>query len=390
MTKKGSLSIWQNYANSRKHATLVVIWTRYCAINSFAALKDPWIQRELLCVQKLTVAQALERARAMEAVAKEAKHLQFEGGNTEADGAPTHQMRRTEILKCHRCGSTDHLAAKCSHKDKRCHKCHKVGHLAHVCKSTKARVGTRSRNTHVLEADSGSSGSGDESDELGATLAGVHKVAQGGSKYRKLITTLKIKGKNIDFEVDTGNNPGCIISSKAEGSWAGAFVCHPAPVWWHCTANHRGDSCGSVSWSTAGQRPVHYHGEGWQSATLARTRLAVQAPPWLAQDAQSERCWWPPSTHATLSHIDEWVSIGDKGRARAAEGHQGRSGSEDRSGCTILQKSASSFCVARSSRRGHTEASGRRGIRACGPEWVGGPNSGCQEEGRQRKNMCWL
>ena len=47
-------------------------------------LKDPRIQRELLCVQKLTVAQALERARAMEAVAKEAKHLQFEGGNTEA------------------------------------------------------------------------------------------------------------------------------------------------------------------------------------------------------------------------------------------------------------------------------------------------------------------
>ena len=56
----------------------------------------------------------------------------------------------------------------------------------------------------MLEADSGSSGSGDESDELGATLAGVHKVAQSVSKYRKLITTLKIKGKNIDFEVDTG------------------------------------------------------------------------------------------------------------------------------------------------------------------------------------------
>ena len=78
-------------------------------------LKDPRIQRELLCVQKRTVAQALERARAMEAVAKEVKPLQFEGGNTEADWAPTHQMRRTEKLKCYRCGSTDHLAANCSH-----------------------------------------------------------------------------------------------------------------------------------------------------------------------------------------------------------------------------------------------------------------------------------
>lgn len=51
-------------------------------------LKDPRIQREPLCVQKLTVAQALERARAMEAVAKEAKHLQLEGGDTETDEAP--------------------------------------------------------------------------------------------------------------------------------------------------------------------------------------------------------------------------------------------------------------------------------------------------------------
>ena len=158
MTKKGSLTIWQNYANSRKHATLAVI------------------QHELLCVQKLTVAQALERARAMEAVAKEAKHLQFEGGNTEADGAPTHQMRRTDKLKCHRCGSADHMAAKCAHKDKCYHKCHKIGHLARVCKSTKAKVKTRSRNSHVLKADSGSSGSGDESDELEAKLASVHRV----------------------------------------------------------------------------------------------------------------------------------------------------------------------------------------------------------------------
>ena len=50
----------------------------------------------------------------------------------------------------------------------------------------------------MLEADRESTGSGDESDELGTTLAGIHKVAQGGSKYWKLITTLKVEGKNID------------------------------------------------------------------------------------------------------------------------------------------------------------------------------------------------
>ena len=186
-------------------------------------LKDPRIQRELLCVQKLTVAQGLERARAMEAVAKEAKHLQLEGGDTETDEAPTHQVRRAEKPHCHRCGSTDHMAAKCAQKDKRCHKCHKIGHLARVCKSSRTRVATRSRKTHVLEADRESTGSGDESDELGTTLAGIHKVAQGGSKYQKLITTLKVEGKNNDFEVDTGAElstiPAALYRAKLKQVW---------------------------------------------------------------------------------------------------------------------------------------------------------------------------
>ena len=45
-----------------------------------------------------------------------------------------------------------------------------------------------------------SSGLGDESDELGAVLAGIYKVAQGGSKYQKLITTLKIKGRTLPLK----------------------------------------------------------------------------------------------------------------------------------------------------------------------------------------------
>ena len=122
-------------------------------------------------------------------------------------------MRQTEKVKCYRCGSTDNVAAKCAHKDKFCHMCHKVGHLARICKSNKASIGTRPRNTHVLEADSESSGSGDKSDELGAMLAGIHKVAQCGSKYRKLKMTLKIKGKNIDFEVDSGAELSTILAA---------------------------------------------------------------------------------------------------------------------------------------------------------------------------------
>ena len=68
------------------------------------------------------------------------------------------------------------------------------------CKSNKPRVGTRSRKAYVLEADRKSSGSGDESDKLGAILAGIHKVAQGGSIYQKLIMTLKIKGRTLPLK----------------------------------------------------------------------------------------------------------------------------------------------------------------------------------------------
>ena len=43
--------------------------------------------RAVVSAETYPVVQAMERARAMEAVAKEAKHIQFKGGNTEADEA---------------------------------------------------------------------------------------------------------------------------------------------------------------------------------------------------------------------------------------------------------------------------------------------------------------
>ena len=78
---KTCMQLWQLSGHSTTRSTRV------------RAEGFPRIQRKLLCMQKLTVAQVLERARAMEAVANEAKHLQFEGGSTEAGEAPTHQMR---------------------------------------------------------------------------------------------------------------------------------------------------------------------------------------------------------------------------------------------------------------------------------------------------------
>ena len=85
----------------------------------------------------------------------------------------------------------------------------------------------------MLEAESGSSGSWDESDKLRATLAGIHKVAQGGSKPWKLVMTLKIKRKNNDFEVDTGAELSTIPATLYRPKLNQVRLepsSHPAPV----------------------------------------------------------------------------------------------------------------------------------------------------------------
>ena len=144
----------------------------------------------------------------------------------------------------------------------------------------------------MLEADRESTGSGDESDELGTTLAGIHKVAQGGSKYWKLITTLKVEGKNIDFEVDTGAElstipavlyraklkqvglePSSVILRQYDGTalpTVGEIVVGASHAW--PTACLK---AGSSLWRRL-----------TRSYTLARAGLALPTLPRLAQDAQ--------------------------------------------------------------------------------------------------------
>lgn len=148
----------------------------------------------------------------MEAVNKEARNLQTEASKSQQDeedseGASAHHLQRRENKTakktCYRCGSNDHMATGCPHKDKCCHKCRKMGHLARACKNSKSNSRSRG-NTHVLEA--GESSDEEDSDEYESR---VHKVSGSGRKnqkrrYDKLITTLQVEGKEIQFEVDTG------------------------------------------------------------------------------------------------------------------------------------------------------------------------------------------
>ena len=142
-------------------------------------LKDTRIQQEQLCKKGLTLETALEKARAMEAVAKEALTLHSGASSAQAaEDGDTHAIRKEEA-KCYRCGSAGHLAPGCPHKTKCCDNCNKIGHLACVCRSKKKvkKHKKESRKTHLVDA-----GSKDSSEEDDNCYSPIHKwdiVVQG-------------------------------------------------------------------------------------------------------------------------------------------------------------------------------------------------------------------
>ena len=119
-------------------------------------LRDQKTQKELLCIQDLTIAIATERAKEAETVNRETQQLN-------PDPAPVNHLRKPsrQPLEFHRCGKQGRTGATCLHKDKRCSYCKKLGHLKAVCKkkladlqSSKGRQSKKKKahSTHTMEA----------------------------------------------------------------------------------------------------------------------------------------------------------------------------------------------------------------------------------------------
>ena len=189
-------------------------------------MRDSRMQRELLSVKDLTLTLALQKSQAIEVATKETENFQQLSSGETGSGA-THALEQAthgQFGKCYRCGSGQHKARNCLHKDKRCNLCKKVGHLARVCKSVPARKISRSRqqaHTHQLEEAT-------EEDDDDDDHFGVHKVS-GNKRYRKLITTLTVGGTTLEFEVDTGAElstiPSCLYRR-----WLTHIPLHPSSV----------------------------------------------------------------------------------------------------------------------------------------------------------------
>ena len=72
-------------------------------------LKDHKTQKELLCMQDLTLSMAIEKARAAEVVNREILHFPA----VEADTLKLYNEQKP----CHRCGQHGHTGATCRHKN---------------------------------------------------------------------------------------------------------------------------------------------------------------------------------------------------------------------------------------------------------------------------------
>ena len=116
-------------------------------------LKDHKTQKEFLCIQNLTLAMAIEKARAAEALDREILHFPA----VEADALKLYNQQKA----CPRCGQHGHTGATCRHKNTRCHVCKKLGHLSSVCWHNQQQELTKqqswkhkkqSRSTHIMHA----------------------------------------------------------------------------------------------------------------------------------------------------------------------------------------------------------------------------------------------
>lgn len=181
-------------------------------------LQDSRIQRELLCVRDLNLAQAQDKARSMEIVLKEAVELrQKEPGVSVEDGndegtAEAHKISKMQGPRkgCFRCGGTNHMATNCFHKDKECNRCGKVGHLARVChsgaegkKSPMMRKPKSAMRAHMVQTGEREDGSWEERDRETDDEMYVHKIGT-NTKYKKLVAVLQVNGVELKFEVHTG------------------------------------------------------------------------------------------------------------------------------------------------------------------------------------------
>ena len=187
-----------------------------------AGLKSSYIRQRLLETKSLTLQEAFDKARALEAAQLQADN--YNEGQTRVTAAsytttecsPSASIKSTETSpssdplytplavvgptrKCYFCGFSAHPRVKCPAKDATCRSCSKQGHFAKVCKS-------KSFSPDATSAASLST--------FPSTIATI--IASAPSCLRQALLTVTLNGISTKALVDTGSSESFISFTFAK------------------------------------------------------------------------------------------------------------------------------------------------------------------------------
>ena len=213
---------------------------------------DERIYKKLMGTDKLTFANALKTASAMEAVTQQSQRGQAEAAAlVNSIGREKEKVDRPANVNhvkngsrpsgnCGRCGSRSHRGSDCTHLNSECYRCMKIGHLKKVCRAPQHEVDAiRSRSSQQQQQSRGRGrgqqqqqqqfrrgfGRGNvryvavyddddhyyyDQDEVELNLYSVSSEAE-----RPFLTDVYMDGKKVQMEIDTG----CAVSLIPEGIW---------------------------------------------------------------------------------------------------------------------------------------------------------------------------
>lgn len=176
------------------------------------------IRERLIGDDTLTYEAAVKIANSMEAAQKEASKItqenqqqaQVNSVSKKNQKKPSYQKGKgkkeeasgNQPKMCWRCGYTNHKADDCRFKSVRCNGCQEEGHLRKMCP----------KKVHQVEQDQATEEEGaDDYDSEDSTLglyfnevkdSKVNSIKKGENKFRE---NLKVEGKTIRFDIDTGS-----------------------------------------------------------------------------------------------------------------------------------------------------------------------------------------